>query len=369
LLTLAACEHAATRRWASGLARRLLGLGLLMALIVFFAPARAAGTLRVLAWPGYAEAEVLREFEQRSGAKVELTIVGSDEALWHRINARGGADFDVFAVNTAELQRYIQAGLVQSVDVGLIANTRKQLPRFRDLAAIPGLVHRRDGRAQTFAIPYTYAEMGLIYDKRQLPVPPSSISALWDPRLRGKVLAYDGGTHNFSLAAQALGSGSPFRLASAQWPRAVDKLIELRRNVLGFYSQPEESVRLFQRHGAALMHANYGMQQVQLLKAAGMDIGYVMPREGALAWLDCWAITRGARDRKLAHVWIDTLLAAKASELLVTRQGLANTTSETLPRQPEQAPLWLEPVEDAARREALWQRIRSGDRAAKVLAP
>ncbi len=44
------------------------------------------------------------------------------------------------------------------------------------------------------------------------------------------------------------------------------------------------------------MFANYGSQQVQLLKAAGLNVGYVVPKEGALAWLDCWAITRHAPD-------------------------------------------------------------------------
>ena len=103
----------------------------------------------------------VQAFEQRTGSKVEVTLVGSDEALWQKINARNGADFDVFAVNTAELQRYIEARLVQPMDPAAIPNTRRQLPRFRDLGTISGLVH--DGK--TYGIPYTYAEMGLIYDR------------------------------------------------------------------------------------------------------------------------------------------------------------------------------------------------------------
>ena len=128
------------------------------------------------------------------------------------------------------------------------------MPRFRDRAAIPGLL--RQGKL--YAMPYTFAEMGLIYDRRQLAEPPHSIDALWDPRWRGKVLAYDGAAHNFSLAAQALGRGSPFRIAHADWSPVAHKLIALRRNVLAFYKQPEESVQLFRKHGAALMFANYG---------------------------------------------------------------------------------------------------------------
>jgi len=327
-------------------------------------------TLRVLAWPGYVEPEVLREFERQSGATVELTVIDADDVLWHKLSAKPGPAFDVFAVNTAELQRYIKAGLVQAIDRRLVPRVGQQLPRFRELAAIPGLVHGQGVQAQAYAIPFTYAEMGLIYDKRQLKEAPSSIRALWDPQWRGKVIAYNGGSHNFSLAALALGVPTPFQMPAALRPQAVDKLIELRRNVLGFYTQPEESVRLFQRHGAALMYANYGMQQFQLLKAAGADVGYAIPREGALAWLDCWAITSGASDRALAHAWIDHLLGRQASALLVSRQGLASTTAESAASASATARLlWLEPVEDAPQRESMWARIRSGDRAAKVLGP
>lgn len=332
-------------------------------------PARGQSQrLRVLAWPGYAEPEVVKGFEQSTGATVDLTVIDNDESLRRHLQRDGSASVDVVALNTAELQRAARAGLVQAVDLKRLPNASRQLPRFQKHAAIPGLLLPRDGKTELMGLPFTFADMGLIYDRRQLPSPPDSINALWEPRWRGKVLAYNGASHNFSLAALSLGLQTPFRLAPADWPRAVERLIELRRNVLGFYGQPDESVRLFLRHGAALMFANYGTQQLRLVKEAGVDAGYAIPREGALAWLDCWAITRRASAPDLAHAWIDHLLGTQASRLLVERQGLANTTEEA-GGSPASAKLyWLEPEEDVARRETLWARIRSGDRAAKVLA-
>ncbi|GAB1232901.1 extracellular solute-binding protein [Ferrigenium sp. UT5] len=342
---------------------RVIPLCALVLLLLAAAPAWAAQpVLRVLAWPGYAEPEVVRSFALEHRVKVELTVVTSDVTLWEKVSAH---DYDVFAANTAELQRYIVAGLVQALHPEQIPNTRNQLARFRDLAAIPGLMRGDDA----YAIPYTYSQMGLIYDRKQFRTPPDSINALWDERYRGKVIAYDGGTHNFSLAAQSLRLATPFRIAPSDLPRAAERLIALRRNVLGFYNQPEESVSLFMRHGAALMFANYGMQQVRLLRQAGADIGYVLPRERALAWLDCWSITRDARDPALAHAWIDHLLDPQASRYLVERQGLSNTLEDDRNDRANNTPLWLQPPEDTERRERLWERIRSGDRLSRVLAP
>lgn len=348
-------QHAGvSRRWLLG-ATVALPLG---------ARAAAERTLRVLAWPGYADADVVQTFERREGVKVEVSYIDSDDALWQRMSADHGRAFDVFAVNTAELQRYIAAGLVSGVDPQRMPHRAAQLPRFRDLHTVPGLVH--GGTA--YAIPYTYAEMGLIHDRRQMPQAPASTAALWDAQWRGKVLAYNGGVHSFSLAALAMRLPNPFKLRTTDWPPVVDQLIALRRNVLGFYTLPDESVRLFKARGAALMFANYGSQQVKLLEAAGVDVGYVVPREGALAWLDCWAISAGAQNTALATRWIDYLLEPEPSEVLTQRQGLANTVTPSPFHRTDAKLHWLEPVEDTHRRTRLWDRIVSGDRATKVLA-
>jgi len=327
--------------------------------------ALAQGTLRVLTWPGYADADLVKVFEAKTGSKVEVTTIDSDDVMWQKLNKNKANDFDVFAVNTAELQRYVQAGLVVPVDTSNIPNTATQLPRFRDLKGINGLVHGD----KVYGIPYTYSEMGLIYDKQQIRSAPTSIRALWEPRYRGKVLLYNGGSHNFSLASLALGNASPHQIGPAQWPLVVDHLISLRRNAQGFYAQPEESVEMFKNGHTALMFANYGSQQVQLLRAAGIDVGYAVPQDGTLAWLDCWAVTRGAKNTKLAEAWINYLLEAAPGNALLTRQGLANTTSESPYLRAQDRLLWLEPVENADRRASLWERILAGDRANKVLAP
>lgn len=339
-------------------------LGLL--LLAMLPPVSAcADTLRVLSWPGYADADLVKAFEARTGHQVSVTFIDSDEALWQRVRQNKGQDFDVFAVNTAELQRYIQASLVLPIDTTLIPNTARQLPRFRRLKQIQGPAQQ----GEVFGVPYTYAEMGIIYDRQQLKTPPTSLSVLWDPKYRGKVLVYNSSTHNFTLAAQSLGFATPFNLSANQWPTAVNQLIALRRNVLGFYSQPEESVELFREKKAALMLANYGSQQLQLLRKTGADVGYVIPKEGALAWLDTWAISRKSTKTALAHAWINYMLEPAPSQALEMRQGLANTVSEPAHLQGQDRIIWLEPVESSERRQQLWERIYSGDRFSRVFGP
>nr|WP_245841113.1 extracellular solute-binding protein [Paraburkholderia ribeironis] len=314
--------------------------------------------LRVLAWPGYADADVVKAFEQRYQAKVEVTLVDSDEALWAQMHASATPPFDVLAANTAEVRRYTQAKLLAPLDLASLPNTRKQLPRFQALKSIEGITS--DGKV--YAIPFTYSSMGLIYDRKQIPVAPRSMRELWNPRYRGKVLDFNSAQHNFSFTALALGYPHPFQLDAAQIRVIARKLVELRRNLLTYYTLPEEATAFFIQHKVALMFGNYGTQQVELLRRAGADVGYVIPDEGALAWLDCWSMTRAATDQPLALAWINYMLEPGVSALLTQRQGLANTLTAPVESSDDARIVWIGPVENIQRREQLWTRIVSGDR-------
>lgn len=326
-------------------------LGLILCL-----PARATETLRVLAWPGYADSDLVKVFEKEHQVRVEVTFVGSDDILRQKILANQGADFDVLAANTVEIRNLIARKLLVPLTLSNIPNTVTQLPRFRDAHRIAGITLP----GAVYAVPYTYSDMGLIYDRKQFKTAPTSWSVMWDPRYRGRVLAYDGSTHNFSIAALSLGK-YPFQIADRDFKAAIERLITLRRNVLTFYVLPEEAVDLFRRHSVAVLFANYGRQQLKLLRDAGADVGYVIPQEGALAWLDCWAVTRGARNRPLAERWINYMLESRVSHTLSARQGLSNTITADVDSRDSDRILWLESVEDDPRRADLWGRILSGD--------
>lgn len=341
------------REWAAGVPLLLAGAW------PGAAPA-ASAVLRVLAWPGYADPDIVQAFERRHGVKVEITTVASDDVLRAKVANPQGAGFDVVAANTAEIARFAGQQLLTPLPLANIRNTQRQLPRFQNLRAIAGLALGE----QVYGMPYTYSEMGLVYDRQQFTEAPTSIAVLWDSRWRGRVLAFDGSSHAFSLAAMYRGF-PPFHIPDAQFGPLARDLVALRRNVRSFYSLPEESLELFRKHRVAVMHANYGQQQLKQLRDAGLDVGYVVPREGALAWLDCWAITRRCSQVPLAAEWINYMLDPSVSRGLTQRQGLANTLDEPAALSddaPTGAIVWLEPVEDEARRAQLWQRILSGDR-------
>lgn len=314
-----------------------------------------AKELRILAREGYADEDWVKEFAAETGADASVVLIGTNDEIWDKIKGNEGRDFDLFAVNTAQLQRYIDAGLTTPFDLEALPNRKEVLPRFRYLSDISGV--KRGG--EIHAIPYAFDSIGLIYDNDKVNPPPDSMSALWDPRYTGKVLAYDNGEHNFSFTALTLGITDPFHLSDEQMEQATEKLIELKHNVLSFYTTADEALQIYQNNDVALIWANYGQQQMKAMNEAGAHVAYVNPKEGALAWLDTWAMTSGVQDKALAEKWVDFVLQKKISGALSERTGFGNTVVPTPNANESDKMVWVEFVEDPLKRADLWNRIKA----------
>ncbi|MDP9137042.1 MAG: ABC transporter substrate-binding protein [Pseudomonadota bacterium] len=335
--------------------RLLLALAVAAPVLLPGAVHSATKELRVLAWQGYADDDWVKEFEAQTGATVKVVFIGTDDEIWAKIKGSEGKDFDLFAVNTAQLQRYIDAGLTTPFDLDKLPNQKNVLERFRDPAKVSGIM--RDGKV--FAIPFAFDSIGIIYDKDKVTPPPETMDILWDPKYQGKVLAYDNGEHNFSFTALTLGIADPFHLSADQMAQVKDKLLTLKKNVLSFYTTPDEALQLYKNNDVALIWANYGQQQVKAMKDAGANIVYVNAKEGALAWLDTWAMTSGVRDKDLAQQWVDFVLQKKIGEQLSQRTGFGNTVVKTGSAGSGDKLVWLEFVEDPTRRSDLWNEIKA----------
>ena len=335
--------------------RKALGFALAAPAILRTTSALAAKQLRVMAWDGYADDDWVKEFQEQTGSTANVVFIGTDDEIWAKMKGSDGKDFDVFAVNTAQLQRYIDGGLTTPLDLAKIPNQKSVLPRFRDLTKVKGVM--RDGKLHS--IPFCFDSIGIIYDKAKVNPAPDSFETFWDPKYKGKILAYDNGEHNFSFTALTLGIEDPFHLSADQMAKIKDKLAALKGNVLSFYTTPDEALQLYKSNDIALIWANYGQQQVKAMKDAGANIGYVNPKEGALAWLDTWAMTSGVQDKDLASAWINFLLQKKIGEQLSQRTGFGNTVVESGSAGANDKLVWLETVEDATKRSDLWNEIKA----------
>ena len=342
----------------TGLTRRTVIAGATAAaaapLIMRSAYAKAT-ELRILTWEGYAEPEWVKPFEEANGVKTQVAYVGSVDEMFAKMQGSKGADFDVVAFDTSTFKRYIDASLIQPIDLGKVANAANLGAAFKGVAPI------MRGNKQ-YGIPFAWGSLPLVYDKAAFPTPPDSWSVLWDPANAQKLIALDDANNSIVLAAIVLGIKDPFNLTDAQFEQVKNKLIEQKKLLLTYYAGFDDGVKIFADSKIKAMFS-MGEPQVPGLKGKGIDAAFTIPKEGAIGWLDCWTISAGAKDVDLAHAWINACLDKKVGAYLSDKKSYGNTTDEDANKRNgftyADKLIFLQTPENFEKRVKIWNEVKA----------
>jgi putative spermidine/putrescine transport system substrate-binding protein/spermidine/putrescine transport system substrate-binding protein len=322
----------------------------------FIRNAGAAGKeLRLLTWEGYADDQWVKAFEAKTGATVSVSYTGSVDEIFAKMTASEGADFDVVAIETSSYKRLTQERLIQPLDVSKLKNAGNLMPAFKAVAAIIF-----DGK--TYAAPFAWGSIPLIYNADTFKTAPESWEILWDPNYQGKIIVMDDANNAIVTTALTLKVKDPFNLTDADFEAIKAKLLAQKANVASYYAGFDDGVSIFAQGGIDLM-MSMGEPQAPMLKKQGMNVGLTIPKEGAIGWIDCWTISKGARDVDLAHAWIDAMLEKEVGTYISEKTGYGNTTNADANAKIgltySDKLVFLQAPEDFARRIEVWNEIKA----------
>jgi len=325
-------------------------LGISAATIAFGGNAMAQ-EVRLLAFEGYADDAWRVPFEETSGCKVVVSYVGGVDEMFAKMAGSEGADFDLVSIDTSLYPRYAEAGLLRPFDEAKLSNIGNLLPAFQEVSAV------QDGTSR-LGIPIAWGSQGLIYDADEMADAPTSWGSMWDPANAQRVIALDDSNNNIVMAALYLGMDDPFNLTDEQMTQVRDALIELKGNLLSYYAGFEDGVAVWES-GAVTMMLSMGEPQLGQLLDRGYNAIYSIPEEGAVGWLDTWALSAGAEDLDCAHAWADYSLRPDVGEVLNSKYGYGPTTVEAEGLDYADNLVWLKPVEDMDARVRLWNEVKA----------
>ncbi|MBL8583668.1 MAG: extracellular solute-binding protein [Rhizobiaceae bacterium] len=318
-------------------------------------PARADAALRLLTWEGYAEDAWVKPFEEKTGAKVNITYVGSADEMFAKMQGSKGADFDLATFDTSAFKRYLDAGLLAPVDASKLTAGGNLQPEFRDVAAI-----KRDGNV--YGVPFAWGSLPLIYSKPAFPDSPPDWNAMWNPDFAQQIIMQDDANNCITLGAIVVGVKDPFNLTDADFEAVKAKLIEQKPLLLTYFAGFDEGVTIFAQSDVKLMYS-MGEPQLPALKKKGVDAALTIPPAGAIGWLDCWTVSSGAQNMDLVYKWLDACLDPAVGAYLSEKLGYGNTTNPPA----NQASgvtygdklIWLQTPENIEKRVQIWNEVKA----------
>lgn len=155
--------------------------------------------------------------------------------------------------------------------------------------------------------------VGLTYNPETVKTPPTSWADLWRPEYKGRV--------GITNLASTLGTGFLVEIARMQGgnERNVEpgfrKLAELKPNLAAVAANPGALAALYQQGQIDISPGNFNA--IQILKAQGVPVEFVAPKEGAIAFKTTMNITRNSPNAELAFQLIEAALSPEVQSALM----------------------------------------------------
>jgi putrescine transport system substrate-binding protein len=294
------------------LANRLAAAVALVAGTLLHQSATAADkVVNVYNWSDYVGEGVLDDFTKETGIKVVYDTYDSMEMLETKLLA-GGSGYDIVVPTDRNLARLIQAGVVQKLDKSKIPNLKNQWPEIAARLANydPGNEHAANYMWGTTGIGYNVDKL----KQRMADAPVDSWDLIFKPEILAKFA--DCGVQVLDSADDMLPAALNFLHLNPDsknvddLKKAGDLLKSIRPSIQKFHSS--EYINAL-ANGDICLAVGYSGDILQARDRASeaknnVTIAYSLPKEGALIWLDSFAIPADAQHVAEAHAFIDFML-------------------------------------------------------------
>ncbi|MGF1623322.1 MAG: PotD/PotF family extracellular solute-binding protein [Alphaproteobacteria bacterium] len=285
--------------------------------------AAAAGEITVLNWKGYGtdEAFALEAFTAATGIAVRHDYFNSEPEMLTKLRTNPGA-YDVVLVNSARTAQAQAEGLIEAIDYAAVPNAADVPDAIRSHANL-----YLDGTP--YGVPWLWG-MSSLTVREGVVEGADSWAIMTDPAYEGRLCLFDDSVTAVAIGALLTGQdiNDPQDLA------AIGEVLKsMKPNLKLLWSSEDEWNRAFAA-GSFDISVYWSGAAVRAIQEFDLPVEFVVPKEGAIGWLDILAVpvSSTAKDEALAFIdyMIDpdfyvtwaTTAGAPASANAIAMEGL-----------------------------------------------
>ena len=302
---------------------------LLVTLIVTGRSVKSDRVVNVCSWGEYIDENLITQFEEETGIRVNYQTAESNEALYSLIKM-GGADFDVIVPSDYMIARLIEEDMLAELDYDNIPNFDLIDDTYKHLSYDP---------ENKYTVPYTWGTLGIIYNTAMVSEPITSWSAMFDPQYAGQVLMINNSRDAIGAALLSLGY-SLNTTDESQLEEAFSLIKQAKDN--GVY-QAFVMDEIFGKMegGNAAISMYYAGDYLTMLEN-NEDLAFVIPEEGSNWFVDAMCVLKSSQHKDEAEEWINFIASTDANLANMDYIWYASPNTEAL----EEYPAYYQEVND-----------------------
>lgn len=343
--------------------------------------AQAAETLNIYNWSDYIAEDTIALFEAQTGIDVNYDVYDSNEVLEAKMLA-GSSGYDLVVPTSDFLQRQVGAGAYQELDTSLLPNLVNM-----DESLMATAANYDEGNKHS--VIYMWGTTGIGYNVEAVAerlgedAPVDSWDLVFNPDVVSKladcgVSVLDAPTEIIPAAMNYLGLDP--RSKSKKDFAAAEALLSAVRPHIRYFHSSQYISDLANGDTCVAVGWSGDVFQAQARAAeaeSGVEIAYIIPKEGALQWFDMMAIPVDAPNPAAAHKFINFVMDAQITADITNYVWYGNANKASMPLvDPEitadpaifpsdavKAKLWAGQVYNAREDRALtraWTKVKTG---------
>lgn len=241
-------------------------------------------------WSDYIAEDTIPNFTDEFGVKVVYDNYSSNDTLLAKLQS-GATGYDIIVPTDYMITTMLGLDLLQEIDLANVPNVANLYPRFRETPFDPG---------NKYSVPWQWGTTGIGYNSEKVPDFKPSWDMLWDEKYKGKITMMNEIRDVFAVALFRLGY-NPNTVDPAEIEEAKQMLIE-QKALLKHYTSDTYIDELASEDSWLSQGYSGDVFQAQLENELVL---YAVPEEGALTWVDCMCIPKGAPHKYTAEVFMD----------------------------------------------------------------
>ncbi len=321
-----AATHApAPRKKGGGMWKKVAAGGLacvLLAVLIFTgSAARSDRVVNVCSWGEYIDEDLITQFEEETGIRVNYQTAESNEALYSLIKM-GGADFDVIVPSDYMIGRLIEEDMLAELDYSAIPNYDLIDDQYKGLSYDP---------ENKYTVPYTWGTVGIIYNTTMVSEPITSWSAMFDEQYAGQVLMINNSRDALMAALCCLGYDIN-TTDKEQLEEAFQLICDAKEK--GVYQAFVMDEIFGKMEGGNAAIAMYYAGDYLTMLENNEDLAYVVPEEGSNWFVDAMCVLKSSQHQDEAAEWINFIAGTDANLANMDYIWYASPNAEALAEYP-----------------------------------
>lgn len=257
--------------------------------------------LTIFNYGEYIDPEVLELFTEETGIGIKYEEALTPEELYAKYSS-GAISYDLLCTSDYMVQRLIEEGEAQQVDFSSMQYAGNIGDRYWEFA-------RAFDAENTYALPYFYGTVGILYDTTRVKGEINSWRVLFDGSYKDEIIMQNSQRDAFMITLKYLGYS--LNTSEEQQLKEAQELLMKQKPDVQAYLVDEARDEVVA--GNAIMAVVYS-GEAYLGHEYNENLAYAVPKEGSNIWIDAWIVTKNCKNTEAAEKFLDFLCREDIAE-------------------------------------------------------